>query len=79
MLHDRKNALVATSMLNAWALPFVEQQKISLLRILTNRGTENCCQTELHEYGCTRRSKTSITADHGPASADQRHAIFNLA
>src|SRR3954470_15610655 len=49
-LYDRKNALVAADMLNDRVLPFFEQQEVSLLRILTDRGTEYCGQREHHEY-----------------------------
>lgn len=49
-LYDRKNALVAADMLNDRVLPFFEEQEVSLLRILTDRGTEYCGQREHHEY-----------------------------
>ncbi len=49
-LYDRKNALVAAHMLNDRVLPFFEEQDVSLLRILTDRGTEYCGQREHHEY-----------------------------
>ena len=49
-LYDRKNALVAADMLNDRFLPFFEEQDVSLLRILTDRGTEYCGQREHHEY-----------------------------
>jgi transposase InsO family protein len=49
-LYDRKNALVAADMLNDRILPFFEEQDVSLLRILTDRGTEYCGQREHHEY-----------------------------
>lgn len=49
-LYDRKNALVAADMLNDRVLPFFEEQKIPLLRVLTDRGTEYCGQREHHEY-----------------------------
>jgi hypothetical protein len=37
-------------MLNDRVLPFFEEQDVSLLRILTDRGTEYCGQREHHEY-----------------------------
>ena len=37
-------------MLNDCVLPFFEEQDVSLLRILTDRGTEYCGQREHHEY-----------------------------
>src|SRR4051795_7231557 len=49
-LYDRKNALVAADMLNDRVLPFFDEQEVSLLRILTDRGTEYCGQPEHHEY-----------------------------
>ena len=49
-LYDRKNALVGADMLNDRVLPFFEEQDVSLLRILTDRGTEYCGQREHHEY-----------------------------
>src|SRR6478752_6803558 len=49
-LYDRKNALVAAEMLNDRVVPFFEEQEVSLLRILTDRGTEYCGQREHHEY-----------------------------
>lgn len=48
-LYDRKNALVAADMLNDKVLPFYEEHDISLLRILTDRGTEYCGAREHHE------------------------------
>ena len=47
-LYDRKNALIAADMLNDRVLPFFEDQDVSLLRILTDRGTEYCGQREHH-------------------------------
>jgi len=49
-LYDRKNALVAADLLNDRVLPFLEEQDVPLLRILTDRGTEYCGQREHHEY-----------------------------
>ena len=49
-LYDRKNALVATDLLNDRVVPFFEEHDIPLLRILTDRGTEYCGQREHHEY-----------------------------
>ncbi len=49
-LYDRKNALVAADLLNDRVLPFFEQQDVSLLRILTDRGTEFCGSLQNHEY-----------------------------
>lgn len=49
-LYDRKNALVAADMLNDRVLPFFESEKIPLLRVLTDRGSEYCGSIEHHEY-----------------------------
>jgi transposase InsO family protein len=49
-LYDRKNALVATDLLNDLVVPFFEEHDIRLLRILTDRGTEYCGRAEHHEY-----------------------------
>ncbi len=49
-LYDRKNALVAADILNDKVIPFYEEHKIPLLRILTDRGTEYCGIRESHEY-----------------------------
>jgi transposase InsO family protein len=49
-LYDRKNALVAADMLNDRVVPFYEEHDVSLLRVLTDRGTEYCGNREHHEY-----------------------------
>ena len=49
-VYDRKNALVAADLLNDRVLPFYEGHGISLLRVLTDRGTEFCGNRENHEY-----------------------------
>jgi transposase InsO family protein len=49
-VYDRKNALVAADLLNDRVVPFLEEQEIPLLRILTDRGTEYCGKREHHEY-----------------------------
>lgn len=49
-LYDRKNAFVATDMLNDKVAPFFEEHGIPLLRILTDRGSEHCGNREHHEY-----------------------------
>jgi len=49
-LYDRKNALVAADLLNDRVIPWFEEQDVSLLRILTDRGTEYCGALEHHEY-----------------------------
>ncbi len=49
-LYDRKNALVAADILNDRVVPFYEKQDLSVLRMLTDRGTEYCGKREHHEY-----------------------------
>jgi transposase InsO family protein len=49
-LYDRKNALVASDLLNDRVIPFYEEQDLRLLRILTDRGSEYCGNPEHHEY-----------------------------
>lgn len=49
-LYDRKNALVASDMLNDKVVPWYEEQGIPILRLLTDRGTEYCGAREHHEY-----------------------------
>jgi len=49
-LYTEKNALVAADLLNDRVLPLYETQNISLLRILTDRGTEYCGKKETHAF-----------------------------
>lgn len=49
-LYNRKNAIVATNLLNDLVIPFFDVQEIPLLKILTDRGKEYCGRTEYHEY-----------------------------
>ena len=49
-LYDRKHAITAADMLNDRVVPWYEEQGISLLRILTDRGSEYCGNREHHEY-----------------------------
>jgi len=49
-LYDRKTPITAADLLNDRVLPFFEEQGISLLRVLTDRGTEYCGSPERHEY-----------------------------
>jgi transposase InsO family protein len=49
-LYDRKNALVASDLLNDRVIPFYEEHDLRLLRILTDRGSEYCGNPEHHEY-----------------------------
>ena len=49
-LYTEKTAITAADMLNSTVLPFFESQDIPLLRILTDRGSEYCGNTERHAY-----------------------------
>lgn len=49
-LYDSKHAITSADILNDRVLPFFEDQKIPLLRILTDRGTEFKGRPEHHEY-----------------------------
>lgn len=49
-LYDRKTALVAADLLNDRVIPFFEQEKVKLLRMLTDRGSEYKGNKEHHEF-----------------------------
>jgi len=49
-LYDAKTPLTAADLLNDRVVPFFESHGISLLRVLTDRGTEYCGHAERHEY-----------------------------
>lgn len=49
-LYTEKTAITAADMLNDKVIPFFDEQKIPLLRILTDRGTEYCGKVESHAY-----------------------------
>ena len=49
-LYTEKTAVVAAHMLNEKVLPWFDAQKVSMLRILTDRGTEYCGRIESHAY-----------------------------
>jgi hypothetical protein len=49
-LYDRKNALIAADALNDRVIPWFEAQGVTLLRMLTDRGSEYCGNVEHHEY-----------------------------
>ncbi len=49
-LYTDKSAITAADILNDKVLPFYEEQGISMLRILTDRGTEYCGKPEHHAY-----------------------------
>src|ERR1700752_4931515 len=49
-LYDRKTPLVAADLLNDRVIPFFDEQRLTLQRVLTDRGTEYCGAPERHEY-----------------------------
>jgi len=49
-LYDQKTAITAADLLNDRVIPFFEEHEVSLLRVLTDRGTEYCGGPERHEY-----------------------------
>lgn len=49
-LYTEKTAVTAAHTLNNIVLPWFEEQGISVLRILTDRGTEYCGKVENHAY-----------------------------
>ena len=49
-VHTRKTSLEASDFLNDKALPFFDEHGISILRILTDRGSEYCGRADSHRY-----------------------------
>jgi transposase InsO family protein len=49
-LYTEKTAITAADTLNDVVLPFFDKHEVSMLRILTDRGTEYCGKTESHAY-----------------------------
>ena len=49
-LYDRKTPITAADLLNDRVVPFFDTYGISLLRVLTDRGTEFCGNPEHHPY-----------------------------
>ena len=49
-LYDRKTPVTAADLLNDRVRPFFEEHEVSLLRMLTDRGTEYRGNPEHHEY-----------------------------
>ena len=49
-LYDRKTPITAADLLNDRVVPFFDEHEIPLLRVLTDRGTEYCGNSERHEY-----------------------------
>ena len=49
-LYTEKTAITAAHLLNEVVLPWFAAQEVSLLRVLTDRGTEYCGKVEHHAY-----------------------------
>lgn len=49
-LYPTKTPITAADILNDRVLPFYEKQKLPMLRILTDRGTEYCGRADQHDY-----------------------------
>jgi len=49
-LYVEKTAITAADMLNDQVISFFDANDVSLLRILTDRGTEYCGKVETHSY-----------------------------
>lgn len=49
-LYETKNALTSADMLNSTVIPWMEEQNVKALRVLTDRGTEYCGKIESHDY-----------------------------
>jgi len=49
-LYTTKTPITAADILNDKVLPFFEEHKLPMLRILTDRGTEYCGRVDQHDY-----------------------------
>ncbi|WP_395012057.1 integrase core domain-containing protein, partial [Undibacterium sp.] len=49
-LYTTKTPITAADLLNDKVLPFYEANELSVLRVLTDRGTEFCGKVEQHDY-----------------------------
>ena len=49
-LYTTKTPITAADLLNDRVLPFMEENDLPVLRILTDRGTEYCGRAETHDY-----------------------------
>ena len=49
-LYTMKTPITAADLLNDRVLPFFEEHNVSILRILTDRGTEYCGNEQSHDY-----------------------------
>jgi transposase InsO family protein len=49
-LYTTKTPITAADLLNDRVLPFLAEQEMGLIRVLTDRGTEYCGRPEAHDY-----------------------------
>ncbi len=49
-IYSDKTATAAAEFLNSKVLPFFDEHRLSVLRVLTDRGTEYCGRPETHHY-----------------------------
>lgn len=49
-LYNTKNAITSADMLNDKVIPFFDEHKLQILRVLTDRGTEYCGSIRRHDY-----------------------------
>ena len=49
-LYTTKTPITAADLLNDKVLPFLEEQGMGMIRVLTDRGTEYCGRPEAHDY-----------------------------
>lgn len=49
-LYTTKTPITSADLLNDQVLPFFSAQRMGMLRILTDRGTEYCGRAETHDY-----------------------------
>lgn len=49
-LYTTKTPIAAADLLNDRVLPFYQEHRVPLLRVLTDRGTEYCGKVEQHDY-----------------------------
>jgi len=62
-LYDRKTPITAADLLNDRAVPFFDEHGVKLSRVLTDRGTEYCGNSQAHEYGsCSTRFENGLPA-----------------
>ena len=49
-MYNTKTPITGADLLNDKVLPFFDEHKVPLLRIITDRGTEYCGKVETHDY-----------------------------